>query len=609
MNDNSNDFKQHPVGGENPPQEQTPEMTLDEETRARIESHLPSQGFYAANKWFIWASVVALLIIGVLGYLVFFTGGAGSGSEANVNVSIDVPETVPTGSEVVFKVRVENQDSVSLSAGQLEVVFPEGASYVASTPQAKNTSGTLYPVPELSPGQNTVIFVKLKLSGNIADTEKMTTRYTYSVKGINSQFSKVASVEVQLVASDVVVEWDGPTTTNNAQLIIYTLRYRNGSSKDIPGSRVQVTYPDGFTPATRNPEATLGGNTWDIGVLRAGQEGTITIQGSFTNAQGGSSKTVKADFLVLGNDGNYFTQGSSEYATTISNSPLFLSLESENTGDLGIAKPGQRINMVLKYANNAKVAARAVNIRATIDSKAVDAASFNTNGGIVNGNTITWNASTTPKLETLAPNSNGEIRFSFSIKNPPVKDNSKNITVKITNNITSGEYSSPFPGNEITLKIGTVASLTRSAVYVSGSLPPKVGKSTVYEVTLTVRNTTNDVSDGVITAFMPLTPASFDKNSVTPKESANVSFDPNTGKITWKIGSVPSGSGSFVTAKTLSFKITLTPTSSMQNKPVQLLKTITFGGKDIFTSQDINLTTEDLSTFDVNNGSDGTVSP
>ena len=579
------------------------DSVLDEETRGIIGKKL---GFYSSNKWYIWAIIVALGIIGVLVYLVFFKAPKTTTVPAKVGLFIEVPEQIPAGGEVVYKVRVENQDTKTLAAGQLEVVFPDGATYLQSTPPAQNSTGTLYGVPELVSSQNAVLFVKVKLLGGVGDTKTFTAKYHYRFSGVSSEFEKTATASSQLNASDVGIEWDGPVSTNNAQLAIYTLHYRNSSNKDIGGARISVTYPEGFSLASSIPPADVSGNVWSLGKLAAGGEGKITIQGTYSGSTGGEIKNMKADFSVLGNSGAYFTQGSSSFATTISSVPLLVQIVSDG-GGVSVLKPGDRPTFQVNYVNNSTLPASSVNVSVTIDSKAVDSGSLSSDGGIVAGNTITWNASSNTTLENVVPNGKGSFRFSFAIKNPPVKDNSKNLEIKISSKITAQEYTSPFPGSALNIKIATVGTFSSGVQHVSGPIPPKVGATTSYAISLKLKNTTNDITDGIVTAFLPLDPGSFDKASIAPKDSASVVFDPATSKLTWKVGNIPSGSGSFIPERVLTFRVNLTPVASQNGKPVTLLKTLTFSGLDAFTGQQINLTADSLSTQDDGDGTGGIV--
>jgi uncharacterized repeat protein (TIGR01451 family) len=597
------DFKSKPIS--------TP--ILDNETKERI---LPKsaelQGssgfsdFYAANKLYVWAVVFALAVIGVLAFFAFRKQPIAPTKEANIDVAIDLPPTVPSSGDFIFRVKVENKDSAQLVNMELEVVYPDGVSFVSSSPESKNASGSLFKIPDLVSGQNAVITIKANMQGSINDTKEVSARLRYSYKNFNSSFEKQASSQTRLAASDVIVEVDGPQNANSTQIAVYQIKYTNNADHDIKNARLQVSYPDNFTFAQSTPTPDVGKNIWNIANLPAAQAGNISITGNFSGANAGESKTISAEFQVLDSSGNFFTQASASFTSQISNLPLVVSQDlQQNNG--GVAKPGDTITYRITYKNNAQVTAKGVNIVVALDSKALDLNAIRADKGQISGNTITWNASTAPALETLNPNEGGELGYSVTIKNPATRDTSKNLSVKSSIKIKSDEYDTFLPGNILETKISSPASLSSSLGYVSGSLPPKVGQDTVYKVSLSLRNSTNDFTNVQVIAYIPLNPSSFDLQSVTKKEANAVSFDKSTGKLSWNAGGVPAHTGDFNPPRTLEFNLTLHPTQAQAQTPVVLVRNISATAQDGYTGQTVQMATDNISTQNLpntnNNGS------
>ncbi len=564
--------------------------------------------FLVTNKWWVGAISLGLIIIAVLAYFVLRPQDATAPQEANVSVTIDAPQTAASGSEVIYKIKMENQDRATLVKVELELIYPDGTSYVSSSPRAENISGTRFKVPDLTPGQNAVAIVKTTAQGNINDTKQLITRLHYHYSNFNSEFIKEATASIRLVASDVVLELSGSQTTTNAQVISYDLTYANNSDHEITNARVEVVYPEGFSFADSTPKPSLAKNIWNIGTLQQGQNGKISFQGSFKSAQPGQSQTFTANFLVLDAQGSYYTQATNAFTTTISALPLLVTQTLDNN-DAAIAKPGDTVRYSIKYQNNASIAASGVNIVATIDPKAIDLSTIQAEGGQVNNDTISWNASGVSNLERLNPNESGTVRFAARIKNPAVRDSSKNVTVNTTVKVKANEYQTFLPGNDLSVKVSSPATLAGSAKHVSGQLPLRVGISTTMQVTVTLTNSTNDFNSAVLTGFIP-SGAVYEPASVTAQEASSVSYDAATGKITWKLGVLAAHTGDFNPARSLSFNVRLNPSSSQVGQEMVLFRNIAFVGKDTFTSQDISLATEDITTTDIPNGfNDGRVQP
>ena len=563
------------------------------------QSTFAQRSFYAANKIYIWGLVVGVVVIGTLGYLAFHKKPAVAPKEANVQITIDAPQTVPSGQEEIYKIKIDNQDTEKLTNLQLEVVYPDGFTYDSSSPKSDNLSGSSFTVPDLTPGNNAVVIVKVKASGAVNDSKDLLVRLHYHYTNFNSEFVKEQHFTVRLAASDIGLNIEGPSQTNNGQLVIFNLTYFNNSSADAKGARIKITYPDGFSFGSSNPSPSLGQDTWDLGTLAQGGSGTISIQGSFTSANPGESKTMEADFLILGSDGQYYTQSSATFITAISSQPLVVTQTVQDSQTPGIVNPGDALTFNVHYQNGSQVAANAVNVVVTLDSQAVDLSTISAEGAQISGNTITWNAASASNLQIVAPNESGDLQFSVRVKNPATKDSSKNLSVTSHIKIKSSEYENFFPGPDVSLKVSSPSSITTSLAFVAGSLPPKVGTVSTYKVTFTLRNSTNDFSNTVVSAFIPLGAGGFDQTSVNAAEQRNVQYDPATGKLTWTVGALQAHTGQFSPARTLTFNVRLNPSSNQAFTSPTLVKSIAMDATDLFTSAAVHDTADDITTDSV----------
>lgn len=557
------------------------------------------KGFYRSNKIYVWAIAVGLVIISVLAFFAFRKTPPAQVKEANVDIAVSAPETVPSGNEEIFNVKIHNGDSQKLVGIELELVYPEGVTYADSVPKAENLSGTMFKVPDLipGPGQDPVVIIKTKVTGNINDQKQLLAKLHYHYSNFSSEFVKEQQFSVRVVASDILLEIDGPREANNAQIIVYSIKYKNTSPDDIKNSRIQASFPSGFSFAESQPQPDNGNNIWNIGTLLAGQDGQITVQGTFSSANPGESKTASVDFQVTGHNGQPNTQATASFTTAINSLPLLVSQELQNSNGNNVINPGDRLTFSIKYQNNAATAATGVNIAVTLDSKALDLSTLQAESGQISGNTITWNASMVPNLSSLNPSDSGQLSFSVNVKNPATRDSSKNMTVVSDIKIKSDEYSTFLPGNKLTLKVASPINLSSGLDFVSGQLPPQVGKSTVYKVTITLKNETNDYSDGIITAN--ILGSGFVAGSFNSSEANKASFDPSAGKLTWNFGSLPAHTGAFSQPKILQFNVRLNPASSQVNQSPILIKDVQLSAKDIFTGQAVTATLDDITTGDI----------
>jgi hypothetical protein len=581
---------------------------LDSGIRQRLEpaatqTDLPT-GFYQANKVYIWAATFGLLVIGGLAYLAFRPSPPAVVSEANVEIAVDAPQAVASGGDLVYKININNHDTEKLVGMELELVYPSGVTYLSSSPKALNLSGNVFKVPDLVAGQGASLFVKTRAVGSVNEEKRLGLKLKYRLNNFNSDFVKTAEFTSRLLNANVQLQIEGPQQISTNQPAIYTVKYKNSSNEEIKNARLSFVLPEGFVPASANPPADLGQNTWNISSLASQSEGSVSLTGNFKSANAGESKTLRVEFLVLGDSGEYFVQASSEYSTGIALQPLsaILSLESSESGD--IVKPGEFLRYKLRFQNNTEIPASGVNLLVTLDSKALDWSSVQAEGGQASNNTILWNASGVPALETLSPAQSGEVYFVVRVNNPATKDSAKNLTVVSNAKIKSNEYQNYLPGNEMTVKVSSPGQLTASVEYASGSLPPQVGKTTNFKIRLSLTNASNDMTDGLLTAFIPLGSNGFVSGSVKGQPDGSVQFDPSSGKLTWQVGVLPAHSGRFASPKALEFEVKLQASSAQVNDSPKLLTGLKFTAKDSFTAQSIEWTAEDIRTSDMS-GQDG----
>lgn len=555
------------------------------------------KSFLQQNKTFAIIAVTGLIAIGVMAYFAFRPLPQ-TPTEPKVAVAISGPATVGSGDEVVYTFKVSNGDTLATDVGGLEVVYPSGATFISSAPNPDNLSGTRFTIPALRPGADAVVIVKFRVLGSLNDERKISASFEYQFGQTTAHYAAKEEAVFRIGAAQVNLELSGPANTNNAQIIAYELRYSNTTKVPLENARLLVNYPEGFQFAAATPPPTVGSNIWNLGTLASGKEGAISIQGSLKGVAPGQSVTLTASLQTLDAKGTFYTQSTAKATTAVMSLPLVATLSLRDSQDT-VVKPGDELRYTIEYQNNGTVATRGVNIVATLDPRALDLASVSAEGGQVAGNTITWNASGVRGLEVLNPSEKGSISFQVTIRDPVVKDSSKNISVVSSVKIRSDEFSTFFPGTELAVKVATVAELKTGLDFKSGKLPPKVGDTTTYQFSLNATNTTNDIGDAVLTAFIPLDPGSFDPASVSSAEKGNVTFDASTGKLTWKLGRLQAHSGSFQPARKLQFTLRFAPNASQAGREPVLVSKIQLTGNDSFTAQPVTITARDVTTRDL----------
>lgn len=581
--------------------------SLDSGTRDRLastpaEPAVPNPdvnepvSFWRRNRWFVVLLGMAAAVIAVVGFFIMRSGA--EPAEPNIGLELSVPEEVSSGGEAVVKAVVTNNDSKTMAASELELVYPSGVVFVSSNPASENLSGTLYKVPSLTPGTNVAILIKLRFEGGVGEERRLQARLKYSLSGITAQFTKEQKSSTRLVTAGASVDIQGPATSTNAQLVSYTLHYTNQSNQGFERARVKFSAPQGFQFAQANPAPSQGNDTWDIAGFSAGAQGDIAVSGSFNSSSPGQSMQFTAQLLVPDKDGNFYVQAQGEFTTAIATQPLLVTqtLGSADSEGVAVAKPGESLQYRIAYQNNATVAARGVRIIFTVDSTTADLSSLQAEGAQISGNTVTWSAASSQNLEVLNPNESGSLSVTLRLKDPPVQDRSVNPELVTNVKIKADEYDTFLPGNKVRVKIATVLRLEGSASFMDGQKPPRVGQETTYRVSVSLRNATSDITNGTLTLFIATGGQSFNKSSVTSAEEGVVSYDAATGKLTWRFGTLRAHTGDFAPPRTLQFTLKVVPSASGVGKPIRLVKDIHLTGQDNHVGKDVTADVSEITS-------------
>lgn len=551
--------------------------------------------FAVNNKWTL--GVIGLSLLAILAMVLVRNLGNDPQEKPKVNISIEAPAEAASGTEVIYKITFSNRDNDSIKNLKLDMVYPSGFSFRDSVPQPTRLNGLSYTLPNLEPAQEGVVLIKGIIEGNVDEIKTVTAIMRYNFSNFNSDFVAQASAQTKITNPDILMQFDGPTQTSNEQEVTYNLSYLNATDSQISAAKLTIEFPQKFQPSEYSTQPTSHG-VWNLGNLEAGRSGRILFTGKFVGAEVGELPIFKARIEGAGADGNSHVLASVQYSVEITAIPLVITLtgqrqNSESSADAAL--PGEEIEYKVNYKNNLTTAVSGVVISVELGGGVFNLSEISAENASVNNNTITWNASGISELSSVGPGRSGELRFRAKLKDPVTTANLKNLKAQVTGRIRSVEFTEPFSSPILETKIITVAKLSGDVIFTSGALPPRVGQNSTYTITISARNSTNDIEPAEVTMNLPAA-VSFDKTTVNAAEQANVSYDSNTKKLTWKLGKLAAHTGNFSALRRLQFNITINPGASSTGQPVTLARSINLRGTDTFTGTNISVDLANLTT-------------
>ncbi len=518
--------------------------------------------------------------------------------QPNVILNIDGPSTLASGNEGEFVISYINGENADLSGITLEVFYPTNFKFASSTPKPAASNGQRFDLPVLRQGQVGTVTIQGKINGATGESKEIRARLAFTPANFSSEFTANTSFQTTLAAPEMELEITGPTEATNGQNLTFTVNYKNVSTKQLDATAIELKYPEGFKFTSSVPAPSKNNNYWTLGNLTVGSGGKIEVTGSFTGDPN-STQLIAGDFgIVLASGFAPQIHASAEFK--IISSTLSLTQKSDPQSNINL---GQELRITLDYGNYGTSPQTNVVIAVTLDGVSLDLPKIKTSTGIITGNVITWKSATVNGLSQLMPNQKGQVSFTVPLK-PNISTNLKNQIIKSSTTIAS-DQTPVIRGQEISLKLNSELALITSGRFVSGAMPMQVGQSTLFEITLLLTNLGNDISDTSVVASLPLPSSAWVDIILPDSEKQNVTFDKNAGKIRWKPGNLAAFVGKYSPARTLSFRLQVTPEEKDRGSIMTLLKDIQATATDTFTEKE--LTSTKLDQLKVNDLEDDTV--
>jgi hypothetical protein len=556
------------------------DQIFDDQTRNEmpIEYDKPQSKFRAwVSAHAVWlVSGAAVLLIGGIFWYFLSSSTPPSPESNNVLLIMKGPSQVTSNNEAEYSIVYRNGENASLTGVSLEVLYPSGFTFKSATPAAVTSTGGSYNLPPVNPGGDGTVVIRGKMTGSTGEDKEIRARLRYRLSNFNSEFVVEQNIHTSILPPDLIMDIKGPVDVVNGQDSTFTLTLTNVTSQDFINPAVQLEYPSGFIFTGSDTAPSKSNDYWLLGKIPAGSSISINISGSFTG-DNNEQKLVKAEFGQVINN-NFAPQLVSSATFRIIPSSLKVTLSATPPA---VIKLGETINFRLNYTNQGNIDLNNLNITVNLTGVALDYSRIQATDAIITGQTITWKAASMPGLSVLSPNEKGEINFSVPVKAAPTS-NLKNQLATASAIITSEEINRPTRAGSIELKLISALDLAVEGEYVSGAAPMKVGESTLFKMTFLLSNLSNDVSNAEVNASLPLPPSAW-KNVIIPEsEKTRLSYDSNSGKIRWRLGTLPAFTGKYSPVAQVSFQLEVVPAEGDINKPMELLKAIKASGTDAF---------------------------
>ena len=548
--------------------------------------------------------VAFLFFVGASGYgfLKFWKGGSFV-VDSGVDLTITGPISIGGGEEFVLDVIVQNNGLSKIETVDLVVEYPEGTKQAndlkTDLPRTRENLGDIEPNGVVRKSIVSALF------GEEDQAKQVKVRVEYRIEGSNAIFEESKVYDVVLQSSPIRMVIDSVTEITPNQELTFDVSITSNSNQQLDDVIFTAQYPFGFTFANASVEALDGKSKWLLGKLEPKETKKITIKGQLAG-QDSENRVFKfsagiADEKDKNNIGIVFTN----LSKTVMLSQPFLALSMNIGGDSeSVVTKEQRIDLesILTITNNTNANIKDAEVLLTFSGNVLDKSSVDSQDGFYRSgnNTLVWNKTVAPVLSDMTTGQKNSLGFNFRslplVSNASVFINPEIIINAKVSAIRFSETSVPEKIESTTfrkIRFQTQSSIQNALEHVSGPLPPKVDQETTYDVVLKLKNSSNKISSGIVTASLPVYVNWIGDQSIG---SEKVSYDKISRLIKWNVGDVAVNTGYQNPFREIKFRVSIEPSLSQISSSPILVKAITFEGFDVFAEKTVNHVSNDIST-------------
>lgn len=570
----------------------------------KVEEFKLPPTFY--KKFFIFS--VAFFCLALAFVFFRFYRGANTVSTENIEINVLGNSFTAGGEDLPLQIQITNKNNLPLELADLLIEYPKGSSGDATEDfvRTRQSLGTV------KAGETVNQNVKVVLFGEQGTTKDIKVSLEYRIAGSNAIFVKDTVHTVNISSAPVTLSVDAPDKVTSGQEITLNVKVTPNTDKVAQGMLLRVEYPPGFQSTGSQPKAISGDNVFDLGDIAAGMDKTVSIKGIIY----GEDNEEKSFRFYVGEkdpkDNSSIAVAYNSYLQTVSITKPFIEAHLLVNGvDQSSYSIGSQSSSrgQISWANNLPTKITDVSITAHISGSALNKSSVKTINGFYDSSadTITWDKNTSPELASVEPGDQGTVAFDFS--SLPLYGSQGSLIDSPTINVdVSISATEPSQGNVVSqinnteskiIKVNTDLQINSKALYStgplqnSGPMPPQAENKTTYTIDWSVTNSSNSVSGAEARATLPFY-VNYAGQTTPPNE--DISYDPATKQVVWKLGTVAAGAGLTSDPREVYFQVELNPSVSQVGSVPQLLSETTLIGTDNFTGSALSASRQALNT-------------
>ncbi|RJR31324.1 DUF11 domain-containing protein [Candidatus Parcubacteria bacterium] len=550
-----------------------------------------------------------IILTGLIGAGIFFgyrilTGGNGYRGKS-LDIEITAPNKISSGDSVNYKIKYRNNENYSLNNVELFVRFPDNFKFVSSEPSPANDFKTLWKLENLNKNAQAEMIITGIVIGQVGTELTFDLTMAFEPENFSSTFKETASFTQTIESTIIDLEITGPETVLPEKKVVYTVKYKNNSDKELGRTQVEAIYPETFVfqksePANYVPKENEGArklnNLWRFEKLEPNFEGEIKIDGGYVSDDNEEEElTIKIGFLDEEN--NLSVQQEKKITTRILKTGLEAGLLVNGTDIGSPVNMGDTLNFMVNLKNAGSNDLNGVVLEFKIDPELVDWQAVSGTVGEIDkkSGVIRWTETEIAELSQFKPGTEKQLEFALKLKEYDEVDIKGRYEIKSQvkakiQNINDIEADTEIFSNETANIINSQLSLKAEGRYFdddnqavgTGPLPPVVGEKTTFRIYWAIANSLNEVKNVEVTATLPEGVEFTEKFIVN---AGKLMYNDNSKTMTWTVSKISSNMG--YDDVNLWFDVEIAPTVSNKGRIMVLLTETELVAYDTRTGDEI----------------------
>lgn len=549
-----------------------------------------------------FAFILACLFFGAVAWAGFFYLQPQSKfKEQDVVLSITGNTEVKIGQEVSYRLRYQNSQNVPLSKVVLQVKYPQGFVLSNISKEPTNEKKDEWQLGSLAPQESGFIDLVGKIYGDLEDKASFRAFLNYIPSNFNSEFQKVANLNVFLKEAPVDLTVSAPVEVVANVPVDLVINIKKQVTDSVVNTALVVEPGKLFTKISSVPESDKDNlYQWSMATMPDNQE--IKLSGNFVSEDATEAEIV---VKVIGwqgetHNGGSFVLRQQVVKVRLIKAEINATLAINGSMKDGATHPGEVLNITVALKNSGQSALKNINAHLFFETPSVDKKSFldwtkiedpadgDFSGEQINEETrrgvIVWNAKNIKNLAALAPGDDVHIDLSIPLKEGQETDLSDFKTFLMT---AVAEISYENGSEQKTLSSNKIALTINSDFTFSSDNQVKTNDQGQEEHNLSwkIENSFHELKDIELSADIYGDFVWDEKKLVAGAGEAK--FDPQTKHLTWKVAQMPVS----VDVLALKFGFALNSKNPTQT---ELISKVSVKAIDVKTGQEITLSGDEV---------------